>query len=259
MTDKLQPLLVEFVGMPGSGKSTIANALVEKLSVLGHVVNKNRHDGFRSWAMLDSRMSWLVPVVLTVRMLTGGPPGWGFFFLSLRWCLQFRPMKVKLIYDAMVFAVRYVWMCSLRRRAVGGYIVTSEWLVNFLLHHAARHNHAHPDDVARIMQLYMRMNVLLIHVHAQDETIVKRLSERQRIIHYVQRMPDNDRLLYKQKFDALADRVLAITSHFQHQSPLVVSGTDDLENNVTKILSMIGASAARLNEDEGTPNFQARE
>jgi hypothetical protein len=256
MTARSQPLLVEFVGMPGSGKSTTAYALAEALSVLSHVVNTNSRDRFRSWAMLDQRRSWLIPAALTLRTLYGGPLAWEFFFRSLRWYMRFRPLEMKLLYDAMLLAARYVWMSSETRRAGGEYFVAPGWLVNSLVHQAARYKHGHPAHVAGLMRLYMRLNVVIIHVDAPGEIVAKRLSERERVINKVQRMPRNDQIFYSRKFKSVVRSVLFVISHIQPIDMLVISGTDPIQSNIAKILSKIGTSSAPA--CEGSAEFHVK-
>jgi len=230
--------VIEFVGGPASGKSTIESALREALVIHGH--RPPARASFWAWAGLGRHWSLLTPLILLTRIAGGGVRTWSFLSKMLVWCATTAPFGWQNAKIAFVLAAKRAWLARSIQRGKGGHVLYPEFFVNSVAKWAAMDKISLQDGSAWLSSFYDDVSVLFVYVDTSVDECLRRLASRGDVTSHVQKMAQSTAAEYLRELKQVSESCLHLAASHSGARVIRVDGAGPVEATVQQLFSEVG-------------------
>lgn len=236
-------LLIEFVGGPASGKSTIERALRDALLMHGH--QPLSRVGFLAWAALGPHRSPLTPLLLLTRIAAGGPGTWTFFLKMIAWCIKTAPSGCRSATLPFVLTAKRAWLARSIRTGKNAHIIYPEFFINSVAKLIALDKLCLQDNVTWLSSFYDDVDVLFVYVDTSADECFRRLEMRAEITSHVQNMAQPLAAEYLQRLKNISETCLDCAVSGSGAKVVRVDGSGPVEPTVRALVAQVVERATR--------------
>lgn len=225
------PYLIEFVGLPGAGKTTIAQAFVDAMRKRG-LKCYCRHDPAHAVPVARSSRQILSKLSTLCKMLGQGLRHRAIAAKALRYSTQMRPRKLENVTRAFKLLAILDSMESLLAQDYD-VIVLDQGVIQGLWSIAV--NGSMPDDgqLRQVLaSILSELPLRLVHVDTSLDLVLERMSQRVTMNSRFDKLEPNEAAQALQKVDSFFDKVIELGPKFQQLPYLIINGEEPVERNV---------------------------
>lgn len=228
-----QPMFIEFTGLPGSGKSTISNNIIDYIKSLGYTcldlktlhAYKNRQT--EELSVLKKNANYLFVC-------------FKYFGISINifnYSVRIQPLKVTANFKRAFAFLKLLSLVHNLKKINYDYVVFDEGLIQKIWQISVPGDPPPIGYLNKVVRCIMKtFPSILVHSEITAEDAIERISSRPQSVGRFDRMSRQNAKLILEKYEGYIDEVISCAERLKDTNCIRVNGTDEIEYKV-KIIS----------------------